>query len=191
MYVGMNKNEAEEVAVFGGGCFWCTEAVFKRLKGVTNVISGYAGGKEKEPSYQQVSSGATGHAEAVQISFDPKVISYDTLLDVFWATHDPTTKNRQGADVGTEYRSVIFYLNEYQKMHALSSKEKLEQKKEYPSPIVTQITPLDAFYKAEDYHQNYYEENRNKPYCALVINPKIQKLLNAFTDNVKEEYKSL
>ncbi len=151
-----------KIAVFGGGCFWCTEAIFKRLKGVPSVISGYAGNP---------------HAEAIQIQFNPSIISFKKILEIFWATHDPTTLNRQGADVGTQYRSVIFYHNEKQKEEALKLKQ--------PS-FVTEIVPFDKFYKAEDYHQNFYEKNKNSSYCQIVINPKIQKLLVQFKKDVKE-----
>lgn len=179
-----------EKATFGGGCFWCTEAIFKRVKGVTEVISGYAGGKRENPKYEQVSSGATGHAEAVQLTFDPQIISYEHLLDIFWATHNPTTLNQQGADLGTQYRSVIFYHNEKQKEIAEKSKEKIEKEHMYDNPVVTEIIPFDKFYTAEQYHQNYYEQNKNSnPYCSLVISPKIKKLLEKFNGDVKEEYK--
>lgn len=170
-----------ETATFGGGCFWCTEAVFQRLKGVISVVSGYAGGNVENPNYNQMFREETGHAEAIQITFDPKVISYKKLLDIFWATHDPTTLNRQGADVGTQYRSVIFYHNEEQKKLALGSKD--------PS-FVTEIVPFTNFYKAEDYHQNYYNKNKDtNPYCSIVIDPKIEKLVKEFNEDVKEEYK--
>lgn len=167
-----------ETATLGGGCFWCTQALFKRLKGVKSVVSGYAGGKMKNPSYEQVSSGQTNHAESIKIKFDPKIIPYEKILEVFWATHDPTTLNRQGSDVGTQYRSVIFYHNEKQKEIAEKSKQ--------PS-FVTQIIPLDKFYKAEDYHQDFYDKNKSYPYCQIVINPKIQKLLKEFSKDIKED----
>ncbi len=167
----------KEIATLGGGCFWCTQAIFQRLKGVTSVMSGYAGGSMENPSYDKVSTSTTGHAETIQIEFDPAIISYEKILEVFWATHDPTTLNRQGADVGTQYRSVIFYHNEKQKKIA----EKLKQ-----SSFVTQILPYGKFYKAEDYHQDYYEKNKTAPYCQIVINPKIQKLLEEFRKDVKE-----
>ena len=163
-----------ETATLGGGCFWCTEAIFKRLKGVISVISGYAGGSAEQnsaPSYERISMGTTGHAESIQIQFDPSIISFDKILEVFWATHDPTTLNRQGSDVGTQYRSVIFYHSEKQKKIAERSKQ--------PS-FVTQIVPFDKFYKAENYHQNFYEKNKSYPYCQIVISPKIQKLLEEF-----------
>ncbi len=184
------ENEKLETVTLGGGCFWCTEAVFKRLKGVVSTVSGYAGGSMENPSYEKVSGGDTGFAEAVQIKFDPKVISFDKILDVFWATHDPTTANRQGSDVGTQYRSVIFYHSDEQKQKALASKEKMEKSGALQKNIVTEIVPFTNFYTAEEYHQNYYEENKNSnPYCPLVIDPKIAKLLHQFNDDVKEEYK--
>ena len=179
-----------ELATFAGGCFWCTEAIFKRLKGVTDVISGYSGGTMDNPSYSIVSTGQTGHAEAIQITFDPKDISYTTLLAVFWATHNPTTLNQQGADVGTQYRSVIFYHTTEQKIEAEKSKRDLEKAEKYNQPIVTEILPFKAFYTAEEYHQNYYDENPTYPYCSVVIDPKIKKLLAQFGEQVKEEYKT-
>lgn len=178
-----------ELATFGGGCFWCTEAIFKRLRGVESVVSGFAGGSRQNPSYNQVVTGVAGHAESVQVTFDPAVISYDTLLEVFFATHDPTTMNRQDYDEGTQYRSVIFYHNKAQKDKALAAKEKIEKSGIYKDPVVTEIVPLDAFYTAEEYHQNYYDQDPNKPYCSLIIAPKIKKLLEKFGNEVKEEYK--
>lgn len=163
-----------EKATFAGGCFWCTEAIFQRIAGVKKVVSGYAGGKMDNPSYEAVSTGGTGHAEAIQITFDPKKVTYADLLYIFFATHDPTTFNRQGADVGTQYRSAIFYENDAQKMEALSAIEKEQEKRN--EPIVTEVVPLDSFYEAEDYHQNYYNNNPDKIYCKLVIDPKIKKL---------------
>lgn len=173
------------LATFAGGCFWCTEAIFKRLKGVISVRPGYAGGQAENPTYEQVSSGKTGHAEAIQIKFDPTVISFYKLLDVFWATHDPTTLNRQGADIGTQYRSVIFYHNENQKLAAEKSLRELEKSGKFSSPIVTKIEPFTNFYPAESYHQNYYETHKDAPYCQIVIDPKIQKLLYQFSDIIK------
>ena len=168
-------------ATLADGCFWCTEAIFKRLKGVSSVVSGYAGGNPsadgENPSYEKVSEGSTQHAESIQIQFDPSIISYEKILEVFWATHDPTTLNRQGADIGTQYRSVIFYSDLKQKRIA----EKLKK----PS-FVTQIVPLDKFYEAEDYHQNFYDKNKSYPYCQIIISPKIQKLLEQFKKDVKE-----
>ncbi len=166
-----------ERITFGGGCFWCLEAVFQRLPGVKSVASGYAGGKVENPTYKQVCGGDTGHAEVVQIEFQPTVLSYEKLLDVFWAAHDPTTLNRQGADVGTQYRSVIFFENDHQK--DLAQKSKTSSQKDFMAPIVTEIVPLTKFYKAEDYHQNYYNLNGAKNgYCSVVITPKLQKLLH-------------
>lgn len=183
--------EKVETATFGGGCFWCTEAVFQRLKGVQSVVSGYAGGHVVNPSYSQTFSEDTGHAEAVQIMFDPTVISYEKLLDVFWVIHDPTTLNRQGGDIGPNYRSVIYYHNEEQKRWALASKEKMDKTHKYQNPIVTEISPFLNFYKAEDYHQNYYNKNRDvNPYCSIVIDPKIEKLLKEFNEDVKDEFKT-
>jgi peptide-methionine (S)-S-oxide reductase len=180
-----------EAATLAGGCFWCTEAIFKRLKGVEKVISGYSGGDMKNPTYKEVSSGRTGYAESIQIEFDPGVISYEKLLEVFWATHDPTTLNRQGSDVGTHYRSVIFYYNEEQRKKAEASKEKQEKLGRFGDKIVTEIVPFDKFYPAETYHQNYYQSHRHSnPYCTIVIDPKIKKLMKEFGDSVKEEYKS-
>jgi peptide-methionine (S)-S-oxide reductase len=171
-----DKPAATERITFGGGCFWCLEAVFQRLKGVKTVASGYAGGKVENPTYKDVCTGETGHAEVVQLEYDPAEVKFETLLKVFWAAHDPTTLNRQGHDVGTQYRSVIFYENEAQK--AAAEKSKTAAQPDFKDPIVTQIAPLTKFYKAEDYHQNYFNENGNKnPYCQVVIRPKLQKLL--------------
>lgn len=172
-------------AVFAGGCFWCTEAVFKRLKGVEKVVSGYADSQIKNPSYDQVSSGSTGAAEAVELTFDPAKISYEKLLEIFWATHNPTTLNRQGVDQGTQYRSAIYYSSENQKKAAEESK----RNSGLSDKIVTEISPLKNFYKAEDYHQNYYEQNKNSnPYCSIVIDPKIEKLVKMFNEELKEDY---
>ena len=176
-----------EKATFALGCFWCSEAVFKRLKGVTDVVSGYAGGTMDNPSYDAVSSQKTGHAEAIQITFDPKIISYKKLLDVFWATHNPTTKNQQGNDMGTQYRSVIYYHSQEQKKLAEESKEQLEKSKKYKDPIVTDIVGFTNFFKAEGYHQDYYDRNKEYPYCQFVIDPKIRKLYKDFKEDIKEE----
>jgi peptide-methionine (S)-S-oxide reductase len=165
-----------ETAIFGGGCFWCMEAVFERHEGVLDVTSGYAGGTKPLPSYQQVCSGDTGHAEAIRITFDPAKIGYDRLLDIFWEAHDPTTLNRQGGDVGTQYRSVIFYKDEAQKKAAEASKDKLAKSGHYANPIVTEIKPAPDFYPAEDYHQDYFRKNPHAGYCAFVIRPKLKKL---------------
>jgi peptide-methionine (S)-S-oxide reductase len=173
-----------EKATFGGGCFWCTEAVFQRIKGVNSVVSGYAGGQEPSPTYEEVSSGETGYAEAVQLEFDPAVVDYETLLEIFWATHDPTTLNRQGNDVGSQYRSIIFYHSEDQRVKALKFKEEIA--KQYSEPIVTKVEEFKNFYTAEQYHQNFYDNNRAHPYCQIVIDPKVAKLLEKFSDKLKE-----
>ena len=179
-----------ETATLAGGCFWCTEAIFKRLKGIKSVVSGYTGGTTENPNYEQVSSGNTGHAEAIQIKFDPKIISFEEILDVFWATHDPTTLNKQGADTGTRYRSAIFYHGETQKQIAEKSIQKLEKSGKFKNTIVTKIEEFTNFYPAESYHQNFYERNKDSnPYCPLTIGPKIQKLMREFSKDVKEEYK--
>ncbi|MDQ6660376.1 MAG: peptide-methionine (S)-S-oxide reductase MsrA [Chloroflexota bacterium] len=174
-----------DTATFASGCFWCTEAVFQRLKGVTSVVSGYAASKVENPSYQQVCSGKTGAAEAIQITYDPSVISYGKLLEIFWHLHDPTTLNRQGNDVGTQYRSAIFYHNDEQKRIALAAKEALEKSGDYKKPIVTEIAPFTNFYPAEDYHNDYYDNNRSQSYCKFVIDPKVQKLLKEYKNDVK------
>ena len=163
-----------ELATFGGGCFWCTEAVFETLKGVSAVVSGYSGGKQPNPTYEQICSGRTEHAEVIQITYDPAQITYDQLLEVFWITHDPTTMNRQGPDSGTQYRSIILYHDDAQKQAAEKSKQAAG--KQFSDPIVTEIVKLEKFYPAEDYHQDYYRRNPNKPYCAINIPPKLQKL---------------
>jgi peptide-methionine (S)-S-oxide reductase len=173
------------VATFAAGCFWCTEAVFQRLKGVVKVESGYSGGSVPNPSYEAVTTGQTGHAECTQITFEPKIISYPQLLEVFWKTHDPTTLNRQGNDSGTQYRSAIFYHNDEQKQLAEKYKHELEAAKIWEDPIVTEISEFKKFYKAEDYHQNYYNQNGNQPYCSFVITPKIEKFKKVFADKLK------
>ena len=178
----MVKNNFEK-ATFAGGCLWCTEAIFQRLKGAASVVSGYAG-KGSQPTYEQVSSGTTDFAEAIQIIFNPDEISYPELLDVFWATHDPTTLNRQGADAGAQYRSVIFYHNEGQRKEALKSMEKLDNSGKYEDNIITEILPLANFYEAEKYHQDFYNQNRSFPYCRVIIDPKIKKLYKEFGDKV-------
>lgn len=174
------------VATFGSGCFWCTEAIFERVNGVVSAVSGYSGGKTENPTYKEVCEGTTGHAECSQITFDPAVISYDELLEIFWKTHDPTTLNRQGNDVGTQYRSVIFYHNEEQKQKAEYYKSKLSEEKIWPNPIVTEITQFQKFYPAEDYHQEYYENNPYQGYCAFVITPKVEKFEKIFKDKLKK-----
>jgi peptide-methionine (S)-S-oxide reductase len=173
-------------ATFGTGCFWCTEAVFQQLKGVQSVTSGYTGGKVKNPTYQQVCSGETGHAEVVQVVYDPKVLSFDELLEVFWKTHDPTTLNQQGHDVGTQYRSAIFYHDAEQKKLAEEYKLKLDKSGAFNRPIVTEITAVSEFYPAEQYHQNYYNENNNAGYCQYVIQPKLDKFKQVFKDKLKK-----
>jgi peptide-methionine (S)-S-oxide reductase len=175
-----------QIATFGAGCFWCVEAVFQNLEGVTKVESGYSGGTTKNPTYADVCSGTTGHAEVARITFDPKKISFETLLSVFWKTHDPTTLNYQGHDHGTQYRSVIFYNNDYQKEKAEYYKKKLNEEKAYPNPVVTEITAAPEFYKAEDYHQNYYNLNKGESYCQFVIQPKVEKMKLIFGDKLKK-----
>lgn len=180
---------SKQLATLAGGCFWCTEAIFKRLNGVSSVLPGYTGGTWEHPSYDQVSMGTTGHAEAVQIEFDSNVISYDTLLDIFFATHDPTTRNQQGADVGTQYRSAIFTHSMQQKHIAQEKIRSLNNSGVYSKPIVTEMVPFTVFYPAEKYHVDYYDKNRDSnPYCTIVIGPKIQKLLKNFSNEVKENY---
>ena len=174
-----------QTATLGAGCFWCVEAVFQNLKGVERVVSGYAGGHVDHPTYQQVCTGMTGHAEVAQITFDPAVISYAELLDVFWRTHDPTTLNRQGADAGEQYRSVIFYHNNEQKVIAEKSKRDIAAAGLWPNPIVTEIVPLTGFYEAETYHQDYFRQNPYQPYCLAVINPKVTKFKKEFKEKLK------
>lgn len=177
--------DSTQVATLGAGCFWCVEAVFQDLIGVLKVESGYSGGQEKNPSYREVSSGFTGHAEVCQIYFDPSKISFEELLEVFWTTHDPTTLNRQGADTGPQYRSAIFYHNEEQKTIAEKSKKEMATQL-WEDPIVTEISPFLSFYKAEDYHQNYYNENGSAPYCQIVIAPKVLKMRKKFAHKLKQ-----
>jgi peptide-methionine (S)-S-oxide reductase len=174
-----------ETITLANGCFWCTEAVFQQLKGVVRVKSGYTGGSTKNPTYEQVCTGTTGHAEAIQIEFDPSEISLDVLLDVFWHSHDPTTLNRQGHDVGTQYRSGIFYHTEAQRVAAEASKKKLDDSHTLGSPIVTEITPFTVFYPAEDYHDNYYRLNGRQPYCSAVVRPKVEKIQKEFKAYLK------
>ena len=167
-------SERREIATLGGGCFWCLDAAYREIRGVTRVVSGYAGGDVADPSYQQVCTGRTGHAEVVQVEFDPEVISYSDILDVFWSVHNPTTKDRQGADVGTQYRSVIFTGDDAQAAAARASAAAIQAA--WPDPVVTQIEPLQAFYPAEEYHQDYFARNPNQGYCQVVINPKLEKV---------------
>ena len=176
----MNK----ETATLAGGCFWCVEAIYQDLQGVHEVISGYSGGVVENPTYQQVCSETTGHAEVVQITFDPEIISYEDILYIFWRTHDPTTLNRQGADVGTQYRSAIYYHSEEQKEIAQKSKEETDASGLWKDPIVTEIEPADVFYPAEAYHQNYFRLNPYQPYCQVVIDPKVRKFRKAFRDKL-------
>ena len=171
-----------ELATYGGGCFWCVEAIFQRLDGVKSVTSGYAGGKNENPTYEDVCSGTSGHAEVIQIEFDPKKISYQSLLDVFWLAHDPTTLNRQGADKGTQYRSIILYHSQLQKQIAEASRKAAAS--QFKDPIVTEIVPLTKFYKAEKYHQNYFNNNPRAPYCSFVIKPKLDKVLKSLSKPV-------
>lgn len=178
-------SDSLQVATFGSGCFWCTEAVFQQVEGVVKVESGYSGGKVKNPTYREVCSGLTGHAEVVQLTYDPAVVSFEELLEIFWQTHDPTTLNRQGADEGTQYRSVVFYHDDDQKRLAESYKKKLDAAGAFDNPIVTEISPFSTFYKAEDYHQNYYNLNGNAPYCSFVIRPKLEKFKKVFAEKLK------
>jgi peptide-methionine (S)-S-oxide reductase len=175
-----------QIATFGSGCFWCTEAIFERLNGVVKVESGYSGGKVENPTYEEVCTGTTGHAEVTQITYDPAIISFDELLEVFWKTHDPTTLNRQGNDVGTQYRSVIFYHNEEQKELAEKYKAELDKSGVWDNPIVTEISPFTNFYSAEKYHQDYYNNNPNQGYCTFVITPKVEKFEKVFKDKLKK-----
>ena len=184
------KNKMEqtiETATLANGCFWCTEAVFQRLKGVKSVTSGYTGGKIKNPTYREVCSGLTGHAEAILITFDSSVLSFQEILDVFFSTHDPTTLNRQGYDVGTQYRSAIFYHSEQQKETAEKFIKALTEAQVFDNPIVTEVTKFNEFYKAEDYHQNYYNNNKTQGYCMAVINPKLEKFIKKYKEKLKEE----
>nr|WP_245553823.1 peptide-methionine (S)-S-oxide reductase MsrA [Cytophaga aurantiaca] len=174
-----------DTATFGNGCFWCTEAIFQDIKGVVKVTSGYSGGTVVNPTYKQICTGTTGHAEALQIIFNPAIVSYSELLQMFWYSHDPTTLNQQGNDVGTQYRSVIFYHNSEQKKEAEFYKKKLEEEKVFDKPIVTEITAFQKFYPAEDYHQNYYKENGAQPYCMYIIRPKLEKFKKVFGDKMK------
>ena len=174
-----------ESIILANGCFWCTEAVFQRLRGVESVTSGYAASKVNDPSYEQVCTGRTGAAEATKIEYDPSIISLDKLLDVFWHMHDPTTLNRQGADVGTQYRSAIYYYTDEQKQIAEASKAAFDKSGTYKKPAVTEITPFSNFYAAEDYHKDYYDRNPNQGYCRVIIDPKVQKLLKDYRSDVK------
>lgn len=176
-----------ETATLGGGCFWCVEAIYQDVIGVHKVVSGYAGGTVENPTYEEVCSGTTGHAEVVQIAFDPTMISFEEILFIFWRTHDPTTLNRQGNDVGTQYRSVIYYHDEEQKKIAEQSMAETEASDLWADPIVTEIAPLPIFYEGEAYHQNYFVENPYQPYCIFVINPKVQKFRKSFRNKLRGE----
>lgn len=180
-------NQNLQSAVFGGGCFWCTEAIFQRLRGVASVSSGYSGGHLANPTYEQVSMGNTGHVEAIQIDFDPEQISFATLLNVFFATHDPTVKNMQGHDIGTEYQSTVFYMDEAQHKQVVEYITQLERDGVFGKPIITEVKQFEKFYEAESYHKNYYNQNKDKPYCQFVIDPKIAKLRSKFTPLLKPE----
>lgn len=174
-----------DTATLGTGCFWCTEAIFQQLNGVLKVTSGYSGGHVVSPTYKDVSTGTTGHAEVIEVVYDPTVITFDELLEVFWQTHDPTTLNRQGNDVGPQYRSVIFYHNQEQKEKSEKYKKELNESGAFDKPIVTEISPYTAFYKAEDYHQDYYNNNGSQPYCYYVIRPKLEKLQKVFKSKLR------
>ncbi len=183
----MNENVKLELATFGAGCFWCVEAVFQRLEGVEKVESGYTGGKTERPTYRDICTGLTGHAEVCRISYDPSKITFEELLEVFWGTHDPTTVNQQGADIGTQYRSSIFYHNETQKKLAEEYKAKITKEKVFDAPIITEITACKEYYPAEQYHQNYYNQNSSQGYCSFTIAPKIEKLKKVFKNKLKKE----
>jgi len=181
----INSSQKLESATFAGGCFWCTEAVFEKLKGVTKVVSGYTGGTIKNPAYREIVTGRTGHAESIQITYNPNEISYRELLDVFFSTHNPTTLNRQGYDVGTQYRSAIFYHNDKQKSEAEKMIKELTEARVYDAKIVTEVKPFTVFYTAEKYHQDYYINNKDQPYCENVINPKLQKFIKKYKTKIK------
>ncbi|MEM9857167.1 MAG: peptide-methionine (S)-S-oxide reductase MsrA [Bacteroidota bacterium] len=189
--ISITPEQAEKLdtAYLASGCFWCTEAVFERVKGVYDVVSGYSGGQKKNPGYREVSAGATNHAEAVRVMYDPDEVDYATLIEIFFGSHDPTTLNRQGPDVGKQYRSAIFYLTEEEKQIAANIKMKLEANGTFKDPIITEITAFDTFWDAEDYHQNYYEIHPNQPYILSVSKPKVEKFMKQFKDKLKEQYK--
>jgi peptide-methionine (S)-S-oxide reductase len=181
-----NMATPQEYITVGGGCFWCTEAIFREIKGVEKAESGYAGGSAVNPSYADVCSGQTGHAEVVQITFDPDIISLTKIIQIFFATHDPTTLNRQGADTGTQYRSIIFYRSKKQKAVIDKVIDELKKLKAYSQPVVTEVVPFESFYRAEDYHQNYFRQNPEQAYCRIIINPKLEKFRKVFRDNLKK-----
>ena len=183
---GFSQDENQEVTVLGAGCFWCIEAVFQELKGVESVVSGYMGGTVDNPTYRQVSTGTTGHAEVARIVYNSDIITFKEVLEVFWKTHDPTTLNRQGADVGTQYRSAVFYLNDSQKEEAEHYKERLNESGAFGSPVITEITKASTYYPAENYHQDYYALNPDQGYCRYVIQPKLDKFRKAFADKLKD-----
>ena len=185
---GSQRGKASGVAVFAGGCFWCTEAVFSNLKGVISLMPGYTGGTVENPTYEKVSTGKTGYAEAIKIEFNPDEIKYPDLLNVFFATHNPTTLNQQGNDVGPQYRSVVFYTSDEQRQEAERIVRELEHNKVFSSPIVTELHPFDKFYEAEDYHKNYYARNPDQPYCQVVIDPKVAKLREKFSHLLKTSH---
>lgn len=178
------SDAALEKATFGAGCFWCVEAMFEDIKGVSSVVSGYSGGHVKNPSYKEVCTGRTGHAEVIQLTYDPDVVSFETLLEAFFLSHDPTQLNRQGADVGTQYRSVIYFHSATQEMLAKAAKKKLNDEKAFDNPVVTEISEFELFYPAEDYHQDYYSANPNQPYCSRVVGPKLEKFRKVFKENL-------
>lgn len=183
--MNFENSDKLDTATFGAGCFWCVEAIFQQVNGVISVQSGYSGGNIINPSYKEVCSGRTGHAEVCQLVYNPSVVSFDELLEIFWQTHDPTTLNRQGADVGTQYRSVVFYHNDYQKDRAKYFKDKLNTENAFSNPVITEISPFINFYKAEDYHQNYYNLNSGEGYCRIVIKPKLEKFEKVFKDKMR------
>ena len=178
-------SENAQGLTLGGGCFWCVEAIYQEVRGVLSAVSGYSGGASANPTYQEVCSGTSGHAEVLQISFHPAIISYEELLYIFWRTHDPTTLNRQGADTGTQYRSVIFYHDETQRQQAEKSRSETDVSTLWPDPIITEISPLNTFYLAEDQHQNYYRLNGSQPYCTMIIDPKVQKFRASFQEHLR------
>lgn len=181
----MIPGQTTDTVTFGAGCFWCVEAIFQQINGVLSVTSGYSGGTVKNPAYREVCNGTTGHAEVCQIIYDPTVVRFDDLLEAFWQTHDPTTLNRQGADVGTQYRSVVFYHTEEQRLKAEEYKKKLNEEQVFPNPVITEISSFTIFYKAEDYHQNYYNQNSGEGYCQYVIRPKLEKFRKVFPEKLK------
>lgn len=183
-----NKGSSSDTATFGAGCFWCVEAIYQQLDGVLSVTSGYMGGSVINPSYEDVGTGETGHAEVCRIVYDPKKITFDELLEVFWSSHDPTTLNRQGSDIGTQYRSVIFYHTQKQKELAEKYKKKLNAEHAFEKPVITEISAEKEFYKAENYHQNYFNDNSNKPYCQFVIRPKLDKFEKIFKSKIKKKH---